>query len=138
MARAKGRLRGRQPKLKPNQAKDLVELYDLGTYSHAELAELFGVSRSTIHRTLERTRPRPPRTPSNPSPHRGRVSGLAGGGSQPNVQLSRLPEGQPAQPSTTASRPDYRGPAAPGRRSDDNRSGARRGAVVQAALQARP
>ena len=62
VARAKGHLRGKQPKLKPNQAKHLVELYDLGTYSHAELAELFSVSRSTIHRTLERTRPRPPRT----------------------------------------------------------------------------
>ena len=49
VARAKGRLKGRQPKLKPNQAKHLVELYDLGTYSKAELAELFGAGsrRST-------------------------------------------------------------------------------------------
>ena len=62
VARAKGRLRGRQPKCKPNQAKHWIELPHLGTYSQAELAELFGVSRSTIHRTLERTRPRPPRT----------------------------------------------------------------------------
>ncbi len=62
VAGAKGRLRGKQPKLRPNQARHLVVLYDLGTYTRAELAELFGVSRSTIYRTLERTRPRPPRT----------------------------------------------------------------------------
>lgn len=42
VARAKGRLKGKQPKLKPNQTKHLVKPYDLGTYSRAELAELFG------------------------------------------------------------------------------------------------
>jgi DNA invertase Pin-like site-specific DNA recombinase len=42
VAKAKGRLRGKQPKLKPNQAKHLLELHDLGTYTQAELAELFG------------------------------------------------------------------------------------------------
>src|SRR5687768_10071371 len=42
VARAKGRLRGKQPKSKPNHAKHLLELHDLGTYSVAELAELFG------------------------------------------------------------------------------------------------
>ena len=41
VARAKGRLRGKQPKLKPNQAKHLLELHDLGTYSVAELAEVY-------------------------------------------------------------------------------------------------
>ena len=45
-AKANGRLRGKQPKLKPNQAKHLLELHDLGTYTQAELAELFGVGRS--------------------------------------------------------------------------------------------
>lgn len=52
--RAKGRLQGKQPKLKPNQARHLLELPDLGTYSRAELAELFRVSRSTIYRAVER------------------------------------------------------------------------------------
>ena len=60
VAKAKGRLRGQQPKLKPNQAKHLLELHDLGTYTQAELAELFGVGRSTIYRTLDRLRPAPP------------------------------------------------------------------------------
>ena len=58
VAKAKGRLRGKQPKLKPNQAKHLFELHDLGTYTQAELAELFGVGRSTVYRTIERMRPR--------------------------------------------------------------------------------
>ena len=68
MARAKGRLRGKQPKLKPNQAKHLLELYDLGTYSVAELAELFGVGRSMVYRTVERLRPVRP-APERPFAH---------------------------------------------------------------------
>lgn len=38
VAKAKGWLRGKQPKWKPNQAKHLVELHDLGTYTQAEFA----------------------------------------------------------------------------------------------------
>ena len=57
VAKAKGRLRGKQPKLKPNQAKHLLELHDSGNYTQAELAELFGVGRSTIYRTIDRMRP---------------------------------------------------------------------------------
>jgi DNA invertase Pin-like site-specific DNA recombinase len=57
VAKAKGRLRGKQPKLKPNQAKHLLELHDSGNYSQAELAERFGVGRSTIYRTIDRMRP---------------------------------------------------------------------------------
>jgi DNA invertase Pin-like site-specific DNA recombinase len=68
VARGKDRLRGKQPKLKPNQAKHLLELHDLGTYSTAELAELFGVGRSAIYRTLERLRPAG-REPERPFAH---------------------------------------------------------------------
>jgi DNA invertase Pin-like site-specific DNA recombinase len=57
VAKAKGRLRGKQPKLKPNQAKHLLELHDSGNYTQAELAELFGVGRSTIYRTIDRVPP---------------------------------------------------------------------------------
>jgi DNA invertase Pin-like site-specific DNA recombinase len=60
VAKAKGRLRGKLPKLTVNQAKHLVELDALGTYSRAELAELFSVGRSTIYRTLHRVQPAPP------------------------------------------------------------------------------
>jgi DNA invertase Pin-like site-specific DNA recombinase len=48
---------GKQPKLKPNQAKYLLELRNAGAYIQAELAELFGVGRSTIYRTINRMRP---------------------------------------------------------------------------------
>jgi DNA invertase Pin-like site-specific DNA recombinase len=54
VAKAKGRLRGKQPKLKPKQEAHLVELHAAGQHTTAELAELFGVARSTIYRTLRR------------------------------------------------------------------------------------
>jgi DNA invertase Pin-like site-specific DNA recombinase len=41
VAKAKGRLRGKQPKVTVNQARHLLKLSDAGTYSTAELAELF-------------------------------------------------------------------------------------------------
>jgi DNA invertase Pin-like site-specific DNA recombinase len=68
VAKAKGRLRGKQPKLKPNQAKHLLELHDLGTYTQAELVELFGVGRPTIYRTNNRLRPPLPE-PERPFAH---------------------------------------------------------------------
>jgi transposase len=43
--------------LKLNQAEHLLELHDLENYIQAELAELFGVGRSTIYRTIERMLP---------------------------------------------------------------------------------
>ena len=60
VAKAKGRLRGKLPKLSSAQARHLVDLADSGDYSVAEVAELFRVSRSTIYRTVRRVRPAPP------------------------------------------------------------------------------
>jgi DNA invertase Pin-like site-specific DNA recombinase len=60
VAKAKGRLRGKQPKVKPNQAKHLLELYNSGKYTQSKFAELFGVGRSTVYRTIEGMRPKPP------------------------------------------------------------------------------
>ncbi len=54
VAKAKGRLRGKQPKLKPRQEAHLVELHRAGEHSTAELAELFSVGRSTVYRAVER------------------------------------------------------------------------------------
>ena len=54
VAKAKGRLRGKQPKLSPAQEKHLVDLYRAGQHTSAELAALFTVSRSTIYRAVER------------------------------------------------------------------------------------
>lgn len=58
VARAKGRLRGKQPKLNHRQEAHLVALFDTGDHSTAELAELFGVTRSTVYRAVERERSR--------------------------------------------------------------------------------
>jgi len=58
MARAKGHLRGRQPKLNRRQEAHLVSLLASGEYSTAEVAESFGVGRSTVYRAIERQRDR--------------------------------------------------------------------------------
>ena len=55
VARAKGKLRGKQPKLSARQARELRRMYDTGEYSVSDLAAVFGVSRATIYRTLKRT-----------------------------------------------------------------------------------
>lgn len=60
-ARAKGKLRGKQPKLSVKQQNELRRMYDTGEYSISDLAELFTVSRPTVYRTLERV---PTATPS--------------------------------------------------------------------------
>lgn len=54
IARAKGRLRGRQPKLSAKQQKELRRMHDTGDYAISDLAELFSVSRPTVYRTLVR------------------------------------------------------------------------------------
>lgn len=54
VARAKGRLRGKQPKLNPKQASHLLKLHDAGQHTSGELAELFNVARSTVYRTIKR------------------------------------------------------------------------------------
>ncbi len=62
VAQAKGRLRGKQPKLKPAQEAHLVELWRAGKHTSAELAELFTVARSTVYRAVQRAgEPRPAR-----------------------------------------------------------------------------
>ena len=54
MAKAKGSLRGKQPKLNPRQEAPLVTLYRQGEHRTAELADLFDVARSTVYRALQR------------------------------------------------------------------------------------
>jgi DNA invertase Pin-like site-specific DNA recombinase len=54
IARAKGKLRGKQPKLSNKQQRELRRMHDVGTYSISDLAELFSVSRPTVYRTLAR------------------------------------------------------------------------------------
>jgi DNA invertase Pin-like site-specific DNA recombinase len=54
VARAKGRLRGKQPKLSVMQEAHLVELYRAGQHTVSELEELFSVTRSTVYRAVRR------------------------------------------------------------------------------------
>ena len=54
VARARGKLRGKRPKLSERQQKELRRMHDTGEYSISDLAELFSVSRPTVYRTLAR------------------------------------------------------------------------------------
>ena len=70
VAKAKGRLRGKQPKLKPNQAKHLLELHDLGTCTQAGRQgspRSRAVGRTPAHRMMHLI-------PAGPRPRRYRRS----------------------------------------------------------------
>ena len=54
IARDKGKLRGKQPKLSDRQQRELCRTHATGEYSISDLAELFSVSRPTVYRTLNR------------------------------------------------------------------------------------
>jgi len=60
VAKAKGRLRGKQPKLSPMQEAHLVQLYRAGAHTVSELEELFGITRSTVYRAVRRAGGRAP------------------------------------------------------------------------------
>jgi len=55
IARAKGKLRGKKPKLTAKQMKELRRMHDTGEHSVSDLAEIFQISRPTVYRTLNRT-----------------------------------------------------------------------------------
>lgn len=54
VAKAKGRLRGKKPKLSAAQERHLVNLHRQGAHTTSEIAELFGVARSTVYRAIRR------------------------------------------------------------------------------------
>ncbi len=54
VAKAKGRLRGKKPKLSPSQEAHLLELHRAGRHTTTELAELFNVARSTVYGAIHR------------------------------------------------------------------------------------
>ena len=69
VARAKGRLGGKHPKLSQRQEAHLVELYHAGGHTIGELKELFPVTRSTIYRAVARAGGRTPETSTHcPTP----------------------------------------------------------------------
>ncbi|GAB2748830.1 recombinase family protein [Salinifilum aidingensis] len=54
VAKAKGKLRGKQPKLSPKQQAELRRMHASGDYTITDLTELFSVSRPAVYRTLQR------------------------------------------------------------------------------------
>ena len=54
IARARGKLRGKQPKLSDRPQRELCRMHAKGEYSISDLAEFFSVSRPTVYRTLNR------------------------------------------------------------------------------------
>ena len=56
VARAKGKLKGKKPKLSDRRQVELRRMHDTGEYSISDLAEVFAVSRPTVYRVLARTR----------------------------------------------------------------------------------
>ncbi|MBT2523249.1 recombinase family protein [Arthrobacter sp. ISL-28] len=57
LAKARGRLRGKQPKLSKNQEALVVALYKGGQHTTVEIADIFKVARSTVYRIVQRTPP---------------------------------------------------------------------------------
>lgn len=55
IARSKGKLKGKKPKLSPRRQAELRRMYETGSYSISDLAEVFDVSRPTVYRVLQRT-----------------------------------------------------------------------------------
>ncbi|WP_454875473.1 recombinase family protein [Paraburkholderia xenovorans] len=51
-AKARGTKFGRKPKLEPAQLKHIYQLVDEGKASRQEIADLFGIDRSTLYRLL--------------------------------------------------------------------------------------
>ena len=54
IVRAKGKLRGKQPKLSDRQQRELCRMHATGEYSISNLTEFFSVSKPIAFRTLNR------------------------------------------------------------------------------------
>ena len=69
VARSRGRLKGKQPKLSPRQQAELVRMHATGEYTISELMEVFSIGRATVYRVLDRVEGKKP----------GRAVSTAGG-----------------------------------------------------------
>ncbi|TMR92713.1 recombinase family protein [Nonomuraea basaltis] len=56
IARSKGKLKGKQPKLSARQQAELVRMHSSGEYSIADLMEVFTVGRATVYRVLDQAK----------------------------------------------------------------------------------
>ena len=68
-ARARGKLKGKQPKLTARQQAELTRMHAAGGYTIADLMEVFSVGRATVYRVLNRAASTPgPAAVPGPSP----------------------------------------------------------------------
>ncbi|MEQ4210462.1 recombinase family protein [Actinopolymorpha sp. B9G3] len=93
VAKAKGHLRGKQPKLNPRQEAHLVELLGSGEYTIAEVGDLFGVARATVYRAVQRHRTASVTVPNPPTAAAGRhrAPGAPGPAPQPKPDPTHRP-----------------------------------------------
>jgi DNA invertase Pin-like site-specific DNA recombinase len=56
IAKGRGRLKGKPPKLTTRQQAELVRMHASGEYTIAELMEVFSVGRATVYRVLHRAK----------------------------------------------------------------------------------
>ena len=54
IARSRGKLKGKQPKLTARQQAELARMHATGEYTIADLMEVFSVGRATVYRVLNR------------------------------------------------------------------------------------
>ena len=54
LAKAKGKMRGKKPKITEKQQEELHNMHETGEHSISDLAEIFSVSRATVYRILQR------------------------------------------------------------------------------------
>ncbi len=54
VARSRGRLKGKKPKLSARQQAELMRMHGTGEYTIAELMEVFSIGRATVYRVLDR------------------------------------------------------------------------------------
>lgn len=74
-ARARGKLKGKQPKLTARQQAELARMHATGGYTIADLMEVFSVGRATVYRTLNRAAASTSGSPPYPDPPRRRRRG---------------------------------------------------------------
>jgi Helix-turn-helix domain of resolvase len=102
VAKAKGHLRSKQPKLNPRQEAHLVKLLHTGEYSTAEIGDLFGVARSTVYRAVARSKAstaagRTTATTTAPAPHAGSRPIIGNGGLATATSTYRPRHGAPSE-----------------------------------------
>ena len=68
IARSRGKLKGKQPKLTARQQAELTRMHATGGYTIADLMEVFSVGRATVYRTLNRAASSTPGPAAGPVP----------------------------------------------------------------------